>query len=1565
MADPGLYVDIYGNIVDLRDIRRTFSNVLDSLTHDFKIPLVNFNPLQMLHVHDLATVAQAPTFRLIGRGETQPLIAGSPLSESLIYAHGKVSRLMAPEAGPIAEDMYLASNRFGILQRTVHEMAGTYIPERTPRQGILGHAVDKIQDTLDIGRQQHPSIFSEWLSFLSKFNDDSWVRNRANRLMSGELQGNEAAEAIESIARFLDSRSEGFSDEIWDVLRRYNPEIFGEIADFDLSSADGVINTLRRLATDKSTVVSSNYYPRLKGSWNRYVEAPDAFVTSQRMVRRQAIFDRHQTFERVSRLDDVRKVISKEWVHQYGTGRVAELSGVLEAAYQAGEITRQSLRAAQDLITSTIMDEMLVASKSVDVQDAIQQVVEFLAGHTERSRISRERILNMVYRNATIWSRGSRRGGSALPSSDWLLMRRAVTPLDVVRAPSKFGAFVSQFFAGRKNMADVTTATVFPFYIFERLNRGLETFGLGLSPKSMSSPQALFGNLLLRRVAPVVLGITGLQYLSYEFEKLTGKDFDDLASSALANVQLDLAKLRDRTGITSFAKRLKQLTPGGEQIAELPGVNWVHASMTEEELREHLRSGVEPVRSGRYWTLGNTPFTGGKIEYYRPTWYRRAQSDYQFTDVKYGSKDEYWANHWMPTPRYPGAPIRHFITDPYHYELKHYYTRPYPMTGRLGHEIPLIGPVISATIGRILKPQRPMHVEEVARAMATTGGKPGIPVRVGKHGVPIVVHDGEREVPEGHEYLYVTPSGNVEARRFVQVHPGSHGDRHIHMTTAQIDEQIRMAPKKRSGVIMRPRRDAEIVFVQEGHVAMPYDVSHVAGETYYRLTEMAGIYGFATETLLGEGPATRPHLASADEITSWRRAFWDMELGGLGGELSEIVRRFIPNKPYAERQAEINPIRNTMPTWMPGPNYYLDFQHGDPYAKIPGGEYRLPGPGYEALNELHPDEFGRYGAFDRFKILADVAPYSEEYEYYKEIIEQADLPPELRREASAIKRRVSTQKKQRRLYPYRFKTSNIEKREVTVTRVIDSNTFMTEEFPGHPIRLAGVYVGMAKDDPKAQKARQLLSRHIYPGAKLTIGINADPLHQVRDDTYHTIHAVVYSGGQNINRMLLERELAKEKTTDYSPEAVHARFTPLEIAFGKAWETVAHADTRLNTKLLQVRSPLESYKRRDLYGKDWQSWSRPIQDFLIPTYESYITKHPIAATMTGAFFGSLFGRTRKGKVIGATVGGLFVGLGSLRRALYERRTGEAWIPKRARLRRELESYFDVLEYVKYRGLYEKTLEEARRHGIDAEGVIEQIEAEGEANKRERKRLEAEKRRLYRLGTHEARKQITELNKQLKEIASRGRVIEVDPYTRKALEYKSAYESTLYGAEPGAPLGRIMRSIPKPERYYFNDFLNAPEEERAEILRLVPKNLGRILRRHWGEGDEPRPDLEEFFKDYYLPSPSWAGWRPDVNLDDIKLKVIRDLEQDFIEYGYWHDDVERVENSDTPDLRSAGGVDPNRIREALNSILKGEGLTDIQIHIAPSEDDRFLVDFDLTYEREQEIRDMLNSQSSRMF
>jgi hypothetical protein len=52
-----------------------------------------------------------------------------------------------------------------------------------------------------------------------------------------------------------------------------------------------------------------------------------------------------------------------------------------------------------------------------------------------------------------------------------------------------------------------------------------------------------------------------------------------------------------------------------------------------------------------------------------------------------------------------------------------------------------------------------------------------------------------------------------------------------------------------------------------------------------------------------------------------------------------------------------NPIRNTMPTWLPGsggedPAYFVDFLHGDPYTLVPNGEARLPGYAYEKLHGI-------------------------------------------------------------------------------------------------------------------------------------------------------------------------------------------------------------------------------------------------------------------------------------------------------------------------------------------------------------------------------------------------------------------------------------------------------------------------------------------------------------------------------------------------------------------------------------------------------------------------------------
>jgi hypothetical protein len=57
-----------------------------------------------------------------------------------------------------------------------------------------------------------------------------------------------------------------------------------------------------------------------------------------------------------------------------------------------------------------------------------------------------------------------------------------------------------------------------------------------------------------------------------------------------------------------------------------------------------------------------------------------------------------------------------------------------------------------------------------------------------------------------------------------------------------------------------------------------------------------------------------------------------------------------------------------------------NFKVGDPYVRIDDGYARLPGAGYEALHPelkgLNPED---YPDIHKLRILADVAPYSREY----------------------------------------------------------------------------------------------------------------------------------------------------------------------------------------------------------------------------------------------------------------------------------------------------------------------------------------------------------------------------------------------------------------------------------------------------------------------------------------------------------------------------------------------------------------------------------------------------------
>ena len=97
---------------------------------------------------------------------------------------------------------------------------------------------------------------------------------------------------------------------------------------------------------------------------------------------------------------------------------------------------------------------------------------------------------------------------------------------------------------------------------------------------------------------------------------------------------------------------------------------------------------------------------------------------------------------------------------------------------------------------------------------------------------------------------------------------------------------------------------------------------------------------------------------------------------------TEPLRRLVQREDFTH---QANEIANTMPSWMPGDDYYTNFRVGDPYVKVDQGFARLPGSGYAALHpelkDVNPED---YPDIHKLAILADVAPYSREYNTFRQ-----------------------------------------------------------------------------------------------------------------------------------------------------------------------------------------------------------------------------------------------------------------------------------------------------------------------------------------------------------------------------------------------------------------------------------------------------------------------------------------------------------------------------------------------------------------------------------------------------
>ena len=769
--------------------------------------------------------------------------------------------------------------------------------------------------------------------------------------------------------------------------------------------------------------------------------------------------------------------------------------------------------------------------------------------------------------------------------------------------------------------------------------------GLGLhNPKDLESSYAILKGLTLKRFLPVVGAFKAVEFIDDVLKSTTGTALTEAAASGGANLYLGLKKL---TGITGLDKGLKSISQDNAIIEYFAGFTgdenpeW----KTYEEQKKYYEKGYSAVRKARFWTFGSAnEFRGGKISYFEPNTLRLLRSDFRNESLYNGS---FWTKY---------NPMR--LIDPYYLEKLHYNDRPYPVSGSLFEDSTPYGIVLNATIGDIIKPKILMHQDRLQDGVDVKAliAKVNSDIRNKNDGNNLfVIKNGTLRAVEYTPFANPTPETSIDTETSEENIPTAESFGTIPLDTVEnapytnplvpiSEEESKLTTKdiitikaaqgnivaqginrafgssldqvtkvnrytreraeynKEAGLIQEQKLD-NYANVIDNMIDNAEDIEDVMSETskndYIQQSMISarmltGFYGYMATSLTGLGDNKYRRIATSSDMTSNSRYFWDSGIGGFGGDVMEIGRRFIPE--YRRFQT-VNPLMNEMPDWLPE-----RFRFGDPYMLVPLGEARIPGRGYESLNELHPDMYGAYGAFDRFKILADVAPTSAEYKVWRKIASKTVQDPELKEEIKGIRRRVREQNKQNDFAPYKYVGRDIERKKYIVSEVLKNGQFKVVG-SNETYKVAGVRIKANEEEDTTQ----VLSRYIKPGQEVILAIDTNEAYQRNRDKAHSINAAIIAEGESLGEIMIKNQDAIRRASDISSASYMARHGTVVNGINYLSELIAHFDVPvIHNRWLNVNDPLEKYKDDYVYGTSFQSWDEPITSFIMPAMKKTAT-----------------------------------------------------------------------------------------------------------------------------------------------------------------------------------------------------------------------------------------------------------------------------------------------------------------------------------------------------------------------
>ena len=759
----------------------------------------------------------------------------------------------------------------------------------------------------------------------------------------------------------------------------------------------------------------------------------------------------------------------------------------------------------------------------------------------------------------------------------------------------------------------------------ERLSAYFKTgLSLGFHEGDTRSFAQLSYNLLFKRVLPASIALTQLDWANDTFG--INKNFQ----IGLANMDLGFRKFTDATGLTDVFKLAKMANPTAQYIS-----GDYRPYQSYEERLDYYQNGKDPIRSGRYWVWGSSnEFRGSSISYWEDNSLKLAQSDYYNKSV-YGGYWSKWAHSPIPTLTNPLSPLV-YAFNPYWLEEKHMEDRPYLLSAPLFEQGTLQSLVLNPTLGEIIKPQRRYHedrmwfgkdvkaimyqmnqkiqqtADEDSRYIIFQNGRLGVyDFRAFSHPT-----DTEYVQGQGQEYTgqapafasardysnYINSDGTIDASAYASLQPISPGagaavsamNNAIQSGSSPYTNASGMYIQQR---IRRTRSNKGTVQEMLDNADMYNNLMSSSGGRSY-LDELmttsrllTGIYGYAASSVFGRDESK--FIADAGDINSFTRKFWDSGIGGVGGEQMEIIRRFLPE--YSRRR-RINPLMNKMAEdhpWLPE-KFYI----GDPFSSLPMGEARLPGKGYEAINQLHPDQFASdgYGAIDRYKILADIAPNSAEYKYWKQIVKMMNND-EAKKVLKDTEEMVKHQGKKHDFFDYKFLGKTTTALDGHIEQILSNGKFKLAG-DDNLYQIAGVKF---KDNGYISKNQ--LKQVLTEGSHVTLRIDDEERNPDINAPQAPRKAAVFLDGENISDTLRQVGLADYDMEDTSAAGAYANYGLVGRLFGTAAEIVAHAPIPIiHSQLMRVNSPLEEYRSDQLYGTGFQSWDSMLASFVYPTFE---------------------------------------------------------------------------------------------------------------------------------------------------------------------------------------------------------------------------------------------------------------------------------------------------------------------------------------------------------------------------